>query len=63
MPGYDYTLPLTASLDDASASGDLNLDVPALPVPGTNGGGNEPAPACPAACLLLGLLILYPSRQ
>ncbi len=62
-PGYHYTMPLAASLDDASVSGNLSLDVAALPAPGTNGGGNEPAQACPTAFLLLGLLVLYPSRQ
>jgi transglutaminase-like putative cysteine protease len=61
-PGYDYTLPAAATLDDASASENLTVEVPAAPAPGTDGNG-EPAQACPAACLLFGLLILYPSRQ
>lgn len=61
-PGYQYIMPFMASLDDAIVSGNLSMNVTG-PAACTNCGENQTAPSCLPAYILLGLLILYPSRQ
>jgi hypothetical protein len=61
-PGYQYTMPFLATLDDAMASGNLSLNVTGT-ASCTNCGTNQQAPSCLPAYILLGLLVLYPSRQ